>query len=591
MISTSYLTSPKDRAAQWLERGFFVTVLLTCLLAMSHRKADPDLWGHVQYGRDVIQEGLPRTITYSYTTQDHPWINHENLSELLMATAVDRVGPVAMLVFKSLMGLMLLLLVYRQGRQNNVSWIPLYITMLLVAANQMYCWTVRPQLLSYALFTLLIALLGWCFSRWPNPWPALLRGGVDEPSRAPTNDADGTRLRWLWLIVPMFVLWTNAHGGFVAGYCILTAYLVMRCVEALMVHGRSAWPTVRLFVAVLLVTGLATLANPYGFELHRWLFGSLTAPRPEILEWHPPRLFSVVWPAWWLMAVTFVAAMIFTRRQRDVTHLIILCLTLWQACEHRRHIAFFAILFGFWLPVHLESLWVRLRRQPSTEADTAAMSPRLRHSLLALVSVLAIALSVGIFLQLQQIIVRRDRYPISAFQYLTDQELDGNLIVRFRWAQYAIAAFSAGSDHRPELRVAFDGRFRTCYPQEIVDMYFDFAIGDAPPELRHRSPKSPPADGGRILDHEDPDLVLIERTQTYSMRIMEERTEDWTLLYQDEVAQLWGRRDKYDDPRSPDHVPAEERVIGNEPQTGYVAWPALPQPKGHRAQFVQTDVF
>ncbi|MFO7902122.1 MAG: hypothetical protein ACQESR_10725 [Planctomycetota bacterium] len=591
MISTNYLTPPKDRAAKWLERGFCVAVLLSCVLAMSHHQADPDLWGHVQYGRDVIQDGLPRTTTYSYTTQNHPWINHENLSELLMATAVDRVGPAALLVFKSLMALTLLVLVYYQGRRDNVSLIPLYIALLLVASNQMYCWTVRPQLLSYVFFTLLIALLCWCFSAWPNPWPALLRGGADEPRRAPGNESNGKQLRWLWLLVPLFIVWTNGHGGFVAGYCILTAYLGMRCLEALMAHGRAAWPTVRLLTAVLFVTGLATLVNPYGLELHQWLIGSLTAARPEIVEWHPPKLFSVVWPAWWLMVATFVAAMVFTRRRRDVTHLVILCLTLWQACEHRRHIAFFAILFGFWLPVHLESLWGRLRGKQPTEADTAAMSPRMRYSLLAIVSVLAVTLSISIFLRFRHIVVRRDRYPVSAFQYITDQELDGNLIVRFRWAQYAIAAFAADSDHRPHLQVAFDGRFRTCYPQELVDMYFDFAVGDAPPELRYRDPKSPPVNGGRILNHKNPDLVLIGRTQTYSARIMEERTRDWTLLYQDEMAQLWGRGDKYDNPRSPDHVPVEDRVIGNEPQTGYVAWPALPPPKGQRIQLVHTDVF
>ena len=54
-------------------------------------------------------------------------------------------------------------------------------------------------------------------------------------------------------------------------------------------------------------------------------------------------------------------------------------------------------------------------------------------------------------------------------------------MLRFKWAQYAIAAFGVNSDERPHLKVAFDGRFRTCYPQELVDMYFDFAIGDAPP--------------------------------------------------------------------------------------------------------------
>ena len=62
-------------------------------------------------------------------------------------------------------------------------------------------------------------------------------------------------------------------------------------------------------------------------------------------------------------------------------------------------------------------------------------------------------------------------------QYVADQELTGKLVVTFRWAQYAIAAFNPRSHGDDGLLVAFDGRFRTCYPQEIVDMYFDFATG------------------------------------------------------------------------------------------------------------------
>ena len=134
----------------------------------------------------------------------------------------------------------------------------------------------------------------------------------------------------------------------------------------------------------------------------------------------------------------------------------------------------------------------------------------------------------------------------------------------------------AGCEERPHLKVAFDGRFRTCYPQELVDMYFDFAIGDAPPEMRFRSPDSPPVDGSRILKYKHPDLVLIDREQTYAVGIMQQHQDEWTLLYQDALAQLWGRTDKYDNPEVATYIPPSRRVIGDEPQIGYVAWPALP---------------
>ena len=120
----------------------------------------------------------------------------------------------------------------------------------------------------------------------------------------------------------------------------------------------------------MVASALATLLNPYGVELHRWLLLSLGTARPEILEWRPPELFSIVWPAWWTIVGTTIVALIVTRRPRDLTHLIILGLTLWQACEHRRHIAFFAILFGFWMPIHVESLLLRWKRRSASDTET-----------------------------------------------------------------------------------------------------------------------------------------------------------------------------------------------------------------------------
>jgi hypothetical protein len=577
MITTPNLTSATDRTTKWLERGLLLNVILACLLAMSHHNADPDLWGHVQYGQDVLREGLPSTTTYSYTAKGYRWINHENLSELLMAAGLERIGPAGLLVVKNLLGLVLLVLIYWQATRRGVTQAPLYITMLLVACNLMHSWTLRPQLMTYILFGVMIALFNWCFEKWPNPWPALVRRGQWRNADTQQWAEERRRLGWLWLLPVIMVIWTNSHGGFVAGYCIMTAYLVGRAAEALVAYGRQAWSTVALLAGIVAAAALVTVINPYGLEMHQWLLGSLGSARPEITEWRPPEFLSLVWPTWWLMVALFLVALAVTRQPRDWTNVAILCLTLWQACEHRRHMAFFAILFGFWMPVHVQSLLLRFKRSRSQDIDPKMLSVRVRRGLLAALAIVTCVLSFNLFNHLRQIPVRRDSYPVTAFQYITDQNLSGNLIVRFKWAQYAIAAFGTPSSERPQLKVAFDGRFRTCYPQQLVDMYFDFAIGDAPPEMRYRSPLSPPADGSRILQYKYPDLVLIDREQTYAVQMMQEHRDAWTLMYQDSLAQLWGRSDKYDDPFGLDYVPPARRVIGDEPQTGSVPWPALPR--------------
>ena len=62
------------------------------VLLLSRAPADPDLWGHVRFGRDLLAAGALTAIDpYSFTS-DQPWINHEWLSEALMAAAFDRAG-------------------------------------------------------------------------------------------------------------------------------------------------------------------------------------------------------------------------------------------------------------------------------------------------------------------------------------------------------------------------------------------------------------------------------------------------------------------------------------------------------------------
>jgi hypothetical protein len=361
----------------------------------------------------------------------------------------------------------------------------------------------------------------------------------------------------------------------VAGYCILAAYLVCRGGEALVSHGRSALRVVILFASILIATGLATLLNPYGLDLHRWLIQSLGAPRPEIIEWRAPELFSVAWIPWWCLIVFSLLALGWCRTPRDVTHVVLLALTLFQACAHRRHIPFYAILFGCWMPVHVESLLCRLRGNRRQASLGTTMSAGTRRVFAALLCVACLITLGSLYGQVRQLRVKRSLYPTSAFQYIADQNLRGRLVVRLLWAQYAIAAFGQQPGDAGIL-VAFDGRFRTCYPQNVVDMFFDFVMGTGPPGSRHRNPDSPPPDASRILQVGHPDLVLIGRKEAHAVQTVMSLGDTWVLLYQDGLSQLWGRASKYDDAQHPDYIPPSQRQISDQPQDGIVAWPALP---------------
>lgn len=577
MISTPLSTISPDRLTRWLDRSLVAAALVAAAFAFSHNSADPDLWGHVQYGRDALASGLPATATYTYTAEGYRWINHENLCEYLLAWGMATCGPAGLLVIKNLLGIGVLLLIYREAVRQRVAPLTLAFCLLLVALNLVHSWSLRPQLMSYVLFALMIALLDWCFADWRTPWRALWAPrAADDP---PDGDweARQRRLRWLWLLVPTFLVWANAHGGVVAGFFILTVYLAGRAVETVALHRRRALPWVVQCAALLLGCAAVTFVNPYGWRLHDWLLHALGVPRPEIVEWNRPELWSPVWLAWWGALALSVAALIGTRRPRDLVHLAILGLVAWQACEHRRHIAFFGILFGFWVTPHVASLWQRWQAQQAPHRPPRPWPLAARWAALGCTLMALAAMLCGLGYRAQWIRVYRDEYPVAALQYMADHQLGGNLIVHFNWAQYALAALGPPAPDRRSVKVAFDGRFRTCYPQQVLDMFFDFFLGDAPAALRYRSPHSPPADPARILEYRDPTLVLLGRVQTFPAHVLEGQADRWTVLYQDSLAQLWGRRDIYDNPHHPDYLPPAARVVGDAEQRGAVPWPAFPQ--------------
>jgi hypothetical protein len=187
--------------------------------------------------------------------------------------------------------------------------------------------------------------------------------------------------------------------------------------------------------------------------------------------------------------------------------------------------------------------------------------------------------------RLRQMSVARNEYPVAAFQFIADNELHGRLVVTYNWAQYAIAAFGPKhADDVNSIRVSFDGRFRTCYPQEVVDMNFDFILGDLVPH--HRGSNSFAFDDDEVLEFGNPELVLLSRLQPHSVNVMFRNRKNWALLYQDRLAQVWGRRTTFDDPAAARYVAPNFRRITDDEQTGVVSWPALPRRKHAISQLV-----
>jgi hypothetical protein len=580
---------------QWLDWGIVAAVLIACGAVLSSNVVDPDLWGHVQYGRDALQHGLSWTTTYSYVAEGHPWINHEILAEYALALANDFGGSLGLLLGKCLLGLGIVGLIFYRAFKQGVKLIPACAAAILVAWTLAPHWSLRPQLFSFALFTGLLALLSYCFEGWEGR--SQMRFSWFR-KRTPENEGEqeslqysGERMRYLWIVPLLIVVWTNTHGAFLAGLCVYLAYLGVRTVEIYSQRGGEADGLVRRFGLMAGAAVLATLLNPYGPKFHLWLAQDLLVPRPEIMEWRPPNLLSLPNLSFVLMLAAWIACLALSRRSRDLTQHIVLGLIVWQSLLHLRHIAFFAIAFGWWMPIHLDSIFDRLGlgkrflsdeerlygwAPPTDPAFTASLSKQMQH-IFGLLLMFALTVGTGqIIFRLTSLRVERDKYPADAFYFIAQNKLTGKMLCTFNWSQYAIAAFGPRQPGEQGILVQVDGRCRTGYSQDMLDMHFDFLLGRDDPDLRYRAASSGPLDPLRALQVGRPDLVLISRFQEPSVAVMESQKAHWSLLYQDGLAQLWGRKTKYDDPKSAFYLNPKHRQVGEFVPHGFLRWPALP---------------
>jgi hypothetical protein len=569
--AAAFLQRARDQYAL-LKIGVLAMLVLACAIPFSLNLVDPDLWGHVTYAQDWLAQGeLPRTATHTYTAAGYPWINHELAAELALAWGVEHLGIHWMLVMKCLIGLGIVATMASTAQRHGVPELSAWALLVLVSANLQAFFPMRPQLLSFILCTAALVCLDRAFTDW--------------------QETRRVRFGWLLPLPLVFAAWVNSHGGFVAGLAIVGVYLLGRMVELALssrAQGaggeeqeaelgvrpgtRGGWRTQFGLAAVGLACVAATLANPYGWGMHVWFWESWAGAPPEITEWAAPLPGKpVFWPLVTLFVVT-VACLVGTRKRRDWVQILILGLVAWQACMHLRHIAFLALLAGFWLPVHWHSAILRLRPDPQRRLPVMLLS-RAVAAALGVVIVAAIALqSYAISLRLSNFPVLRSQYPVDALQFMVDHRIGGKAVVAFNWSQYAIAAL--GDD----IQVQFDGRFDTCYPQEVIDMHFDWLLGDTGP--RDRLASSGPIDGSRVLEHGAPDIVLLERRYPTTTAVMQAAAKQpdpqWVLLYSDSVAELWGRRSRFDDPHSPDYLPPALRQLDVRLLEASWQWPALP---------------
>ena len=228
-----------------------VTLLYCLFLFQGYQKLfrDSDAGWHIRTGERVLATGaLPRSDPYSFTRAGEPWYAWEWGADVLSGAAHRAAGLTGVAL---LYGVAIAFGVWLWFRLNwtvggNFLFACLLAIPLLSTCN--IHWLARPHVLSW------LFLLG-----------AVLWAERAEPPR-------------LWTVAVASALWTNVHASFFFGPLILAIYAFSHFVRPLVwdLDREPEWERARWFAAAAVVAAAATLANPYGWGVHRHLFAYVT---------------------------------------------------------------------------------------------------------------------------------------------------------------------------------------------------------------------------------------------------------------------------------------------------------------------------
>ncbi len=399
--------------------------------------ADPDLYGHLRFGLDLIRTRHLTTVDPYSFTQGVPWTNHEWLSELFFGLAYRQGGIPGLIVLK---------------------------IAILSAAIVLMARMLRPVGEPHRYWLLAVAIVGLApigLAFRPQLWTILALAALCRLLAT-------RRLRWLPLL---FAVWANLHGGWIVGLGVAGLWLVGRMLDTRSVGAH-------LGAVALMGTSLAaTLINPYGGHLWGFLASTVRHGR-DIGDWRPAweRLEADTGPLWAVTAsfgwpLTFgVFGATAIARWRAVTWAGLLPAA-WLGID-ALFVRRLAPLFDIATVLFVSQAWRRAEenegaRPPVGSARSNRPTATPRHRLLVDAVVVATLALVSAARTSRCLTIETaegwvpDLLAASAFE---SPAARGRLVLPFNWGEYAIWHWG------PRLLVSMDGRRETVYSEAMIDM-------------------------------------------------------------------------------------------------------------------------
>jgi len=450
--------------------------------------SDGDTGWHIRAGELILKTGrVPVADPFSFSRPGKPWFAWEWLADVVFAEIWRWRGVAAV---ASLAGVTLALaataLLARILRRGCGLWIGLGAAMAAVSASSIH-YLARPHVFSILFYTLALWLLA-----------------EDRLQRGPL----------LWLLVPFTAVWTNLHAGYVAWLGTL-GLLLLLCA------AQRDWRDTRRYGTLAILCSIATLLNPYGWNLHLHIVRYLNSAWivDHVQEFQSPQIRSEGMVVFALLLLTTL--MVASRADRFEALLVLVWGFL--ALRSARHVPFFAIAAAPVLASRVAACWAQLVLRTGGRSplrifwEVAQEFGRRPRVTVWLPVSAAVVMGAGPSVGFPETV-----FPVLAVERNLRRFVPAAAMPRVltsdQWADYLIFRLY------PQQRVFFDGRSDFFGPA-IGSDYRKLFAGERP--------------WRELLDRYRFDLALLPLDWALSTAL--DREPEWRLVYQDSVAVLYAR--------------------------------------------------
>jgi len=399
----------------------------------AHNIADGDLWGKLAIGAHVWRYGtVPAHDFFAFTPVLPAYIEHEWGAGATFFGVLKFFGPAGLMGLKIGLAFGAILAALAVGRKSGCAWEILLILAIPASACVLlgYVPVLRSHTFTYCFFG--IMLLGLEEIRAGKKWPVLV-------------------------LPPMMLVWSNVHGGFIAGLGAMAVYTAF----ALVTRRQG-----KLMLLVTLTCTAATLVNIYGLKFWAYLVPALLNPRPRIAEWQPLPLFEndvfLSFRILFVLVVILLAAGWRGVERKNWPGLVMLAITMLLAWRSRRHAPFFGVAALAFTGPFLEAAFAGFRAQWLSRLR-AAFQPAL--ATLMIYGALAIFVAANFLPKASLgVLAPVGHDPVREVDILSRAQAEGNLAAPFGWGCYCAWRLY------PRIKISMDGRYETTYPESTFEL-------------------------------------------------------------------------------------------------------------------------